>query len=137
MYVLKRKYIKQLRKSQKMKHWTQAIILHLILHTSFILMIAKNRPLKSLSLSWSFTSHATKFMSYMCRHRCAGGLKKLSEEKWWGTVDSNRQLLDQRPATLITALFRMIWRAGFNFYLHCTEQYMPKIFLACIKEYPH
>ena len=26
---------------------------------------------------WCFTSHATLFQSYMWRHRCAGGLKKL------------------------------------------------------------
>ena len=26
---------------------------------------------------WSLTSHATRFQLYMCRHRCAGGLKKL------------------------------------------------------------
>ena len=26
---------------------------------------------------WCFTSHATRFQSYMWRHKCAGGLKKL------------------------------------------------------------
>ena len=60
---------------------------------------------------WCFTSHATVFQSYMWRHRCAGGLKKLylrsgsqSHRHFVGFL--NVSVLHRHGATLFIRLFR-------------------------------
>ena len=74
-------------------------------------ILIRNHDTHWIWVYWCLTSHATIFQSYMWRHRCAGGLKKLnlrsgSQRHWYFAGFFNVPVLHRHGTNLFIRWFR-------------------------------